>query len=120
MTDSPWANQGRGATAAQAGRARGRRGRRSEKDPKLAQIWANFSLLSLYSHRNAWANLHLLGQPNTLLARGAGGPAPLRTQSVDGRKRRCLHRGTREPDNAHRSINTHLARSPRLNYGPAA
>jgi hypothetical protein len=31
--------------------------------------WANFSLLSLYSHWNAWANLHLLGQPNTFLAR---------------------------------------------------
>ena len=30
--------------------------------------WANFSLLQLYYHRNAWANLHLLGQPNTFLA----------------------------------------------------
>jgi hypothetical protein len=30
--------------------------------------WANFSLFWLYSHRNAWANLHLLGQPNTFLA----------------------------------------------------
>ena len=30
--------------------------------------WANFSLLSLYSRRNAWAILHLLGQPDTYLA----------------------------------------------------
>jgi hypothetical protein len=49
-------------------------------DATLAQVrktlswprsWANFSLLSalqLCSHRNAWANLHLLGQPNTFLA----------------------------------------------------
>jgi hypothetical protein len=37
----------------------------------LAQFsWANFSLLSLCSHRNARAGLHLLGRPNTLLARG--------------------------------------------------
>jgi hypothetical protein len=34
------------------------------------------SLLSLYSHRNAWANLHLLAQPNTVLAR-AGKPFEL-------------------------------------------
>jgi hypothetical protein len=26
------------------------------------------SLFSLYFHRNAWANLHLLGQPDTFLA----------------------------------------------------
>ena len=31
--------------------------------------WANFSLLQLYAHRNAWANLHFLGQPDTVLAR---------------------------------------------------
>ena len=30
--------------------------------------WANFSLLQLYSHRNAWANSHIVGQPDTLLA----------------------------------------------------
>ena len=43
--------------------------------PSWPRSWANFSPLSLYSHRNAWANLHLLGQPNTFLARvswGAG------------------------------------------------
>jgi hypothetical protein len=33
--------------------------------------WANFSLLLLFSHRNAWASLHLLGQPNTSLARSS-------------------------------------------------
>ena len=34
-----------------------------------ARSWANSSLLSLCSHRNAWANLHLLGQTDTSLAR---------------------------------------------------
>jgi hypothetical protein len=38
--------------------------------PSWPRSWANFSLLWLYSHRNAWANLHLLVQPNTLLAAG--------------------------------------------------
>ena len=38
------------------------------KMPSWPRSWANFSLLQLYSHRNAWANLHLLGQPNTFLA----------------------------------------------------
>ena len=35
------------------------------KTPSWPRSWANFSLLQLYSHRNAWANLHLLGQPGT-------------------------------------------------------
>jgi hypothetical protein len=47
------------------------------KTPSWPRSWANFSLLELYSHRNAWANLHLLGQPNTFLAGGAGGPPAL-------------------------------------------
>jgi hypothetical protein len=38
------------------------------KTPSWPRSWANFSLLSLYSHRNARANLHRLGQPNTFLA----------------------------------------------------
>jgi hypothetical protein len=38
------------------------------KTPSWPRSWANVSILSLYSHRNAWANLHLLGQPNTFLA----------------------------------------------------
>jgi hypothetical protein len=37
--------------------------------PSWPRSWANFSILSLYSHRNAWTNLHLLqGQPETVLA----------------------------------------------------
>ena len=38
------------------------------KTPSWPRSWANFSLLLLYSHRSAWANLDLLGQPNTFLA----------------------------------------------------
>ena len=38
--------------------------------PTWARSWANFSLLQRHPHRNAWANWHLLGQPNTLLALG--------------------------------------------------
>jgi hypothetical protein len=41
------------------------------KTPSWPRSWANFSLLCLYSRRNAWANLRLLGQPNTFLARSA-------------------------------------------------
>jgi hypothetical protein len=37
------------------------------KTPSRPRSWANFSLLWLYS-RNAWANLHLLGQPDTFLS----------------------------------------------------
>ena len=40
------------------------------KTPSWPRSWANYSLLQLYSHRNAWANLHLMGQPNTFLATG--------------------------------------------------
>jgi hypothetical protein len=40
------------------------------KTPSWPRIWANSSLLQLYSHRHVWANLHLLGQPNTFLAPG--------------------------------------------------
>jgi hypothetical protein len=31
------------------------------KTPSLPRSWANFSLLQLYSYRNARANLHILG-----------------------------------------------------------
>ena len=31
--------------------------------PCRPRSWANLSLLSRYHHRNAWANLHILGQP---------------------------------------------------------
>jgi hypothetical protein len=40
------------------------------KTPSWPRSRANFSLLSLYSRRNAWASLHLLGKPDTLLAPG--------------------------------------------------
>jgi hypothetical protein len=40
----------------------------AKKTPSWPRSWANFSLLELYSHRNAWANLHLLGQPDAFLA----------------------------------------------------
>ena len=36
--------------------------------PEVGPPSAHFSRLSQYSHRNAWANLHLLRQPNTYLA----------------------------------------------------
>jgi hypothetical protein len=62
------------------------------KTPSWPRSWANFSLLSLYSHRNAWANLHLLGQRDTLLAEGAdedraaldGGPGYLLSAPARG------------------------------------
>ena len=43
--------------------------------------WAKFSLLQLYSRRSAWANWHLLGQPNTCLARCASSLAALNWQA---------------------------------------
>ena len=47
--------------------------RQVRKTPSWPRSWANFSLANfslsyLCSHRNAWANLHLLGQPNIFLA----------------------------------------------------
>jgi hypothetical protein len=39
------------------------------KTQSWPRSWVNFSLFWPYSHRNARANLHLLGQPNTFLAR---------------------------------------------------
>ena len=44
-------------------------GLKVKNTPSWPRSWANFSHLSLYSHRNAWANLHILGQPNNFLAR---------------------------------------------------
>jgi hypothetical protein len=56
--------------------------------PSLPRSWAHFSLLSLHSHRNVWAYLRLLGQPNALLALGRGSPqasaaAPAWAQKMD-------------------------------------
>ena len=39
------------------------------KTPSWPRSWTNCSPLQLCSHRNAWANLHLLGQPGAFLAR---------------------------------------------------
>jgi hypothetical protein len=40
-----------------------------EKDAKYAQKLGQLQpCLSLFSHRNAWANWYILGQPNTFLA----------------------------------------------------
>ena len=46
------------------------------------EVWATSALYSCISHMNAWANLHLLGQPNTLLATG-GGPVDAAVAHVD-------------------------------------
>ena len=40
----------------------------NEKDAKLAQKLGQLQPFALYSRRNAWANLHLSGQPKTFLA----------------------------------------------------
>jgi hypothetical protein len=42
------------------------------KIPSRRRSRTNFSLLQLYAHKNAWANFHILSQPNTLLAEGRG------------------------------------------------
>ena len=55
------------------------------KTPSWPRSWANFSLLSLYSHRNALANLHLLGQPNTFLVCRAPSPKAAETPQVRAR-----------------------------------
>jgi hypothetical protein len=39
------------------------------KPPSWPRSWANFSLYSCVPTEMHWANLHLLGQPNTFLAR---------------------------------------------------
>jgi hypothetical protein len=56
--------------------------------PSWPRSWANSSLPSLCSHRNAWASLRLLGQPDTFLApaRGHHGCQPLE-RPVEHRRR---------------------------------
>jgi hypothetical protein len=44
-------------------RQRAAGGRKSEQEAFYSRL--------LYYHRNVWANLHILGQPNTFLAQGA-------------------------------------------------
>ena len=45
------------------------------KTPSWPRSRANFSLLSPYAHRNAWVNVHLLGQHNTFFAISSGRPS---------------------------------------------
>jgi hypothetical protein len=62
------------------------------KTPSWPRSWANFSPLSLYPRRNARANLHILGQPNSLLARSSGCAAWKSTassSSTTSRRTRC-------------------------------
>ena len=65
---------------------------RSEKDAKLAQKLGQLQHFiavfpwELYSHGNTWANLHILGQPNTLLARAT------RHERAPEVRCRCMHR----------------------------
>ena len=62
--------------------------RQVRKTRSWPRSWANFSLLLLSAHRNARANLHLLGQPNIFLA-----PAvllPVRLPGVPGGGRALL------------------------------
>jgi hypothetical protein len=44
-------------------------GGKVSKTPIWPRSRADFSPPSLYSHRDAWTSLHLLGQPNAFLAR---------------------------------------------------
>ena len=66
---------------------------RVRKTPSWPRSWASFSLLSLCSHRNAWANLHLLRQPDAFLARGP--PPAGTTPSVGAFPSGCRHRAPR-------------------------
>ena len=56
------------------------------KTPCRLRSWANFSLLWLCSLRNAWADLHRLGQPNTFFAR--------RRRTWRSSRSRCTRRGS--------------------------
>ena len=40
--------------------------------PSWPRRWANSSPLSLYFHKNAWANSHLVGQPDAFRATESG------------------------------------------------
>ena len=60
------------ATTRTASRATSRRARwTSEKDAKLAQKLGQLQPFIVVLHRNTWADLHFLGQPNTFLDRRA-------------------------------------------------
>jgi hypothetical protein len=71
-------------------------GEQVRKTPSWPRSWANFSLLWLYSYWKAWANLYLLGQPNTFLAAGRRDRLPERGGAAGvGRhgRSRALHCG---------------------------
>jgi hypothetical protein len=69
----PWDIQGR-ASWAEARKTLGYSGvyqfvtTKVRETPSWPGSWANSSPFSLYSHRNAWANVHLLGQPDAVLS----------------------------------------------------
>ena len=72
------------------------------KTPSWPRSWANFSLLQMYPHRNAWANLHILGRPNNFLAPSpvlCNTPPVVRSTRRAGKTRVC----TPGPRSAERS-----------------
>jgi hypothetical protein len=64
---------GRPRAAATAGPHRGASEKAAKLTQKLGQLQP-FIAVMLYPHRNAWANLHILGQPNIFLAARHSGP----------------------------------------------
>ena len=71
----------------------GGRGPQVRKTPRWPGSWADPSLLFQCSHRNAWANLHFLGQPNTFLAAGWASRRSCTASATSTRtspRRRCL------------------------------
>jgi hypothetical protein len=69
---------------------------RSEKDAKLAQKLGQLQPFRAVLPHESWANLYILGQPNTLLARGGGG-RPSRAAPVGARERLPLARRDVQP-----------------------
>jgi hypothetical protein len=65
---------------------------RVTKPPSWLRSWANLGLLSLHSHRNAWADLHMLGAGLT--------PPPARSAT---RSRSSPTRAARRPRSRRRS-----------------
>jgi hypothetical protein len=76
------------------------------KTPSWPRSWANFSPLQLCSHRNAWANLHLLGQPNSFYARRS----PTRSWRASAASRKGWRRCRRPQPWAVESLSARLHR----------